>query len=152
ALETAAARVLRGRGESERAARHALDGLDADLSHELLLEVSPVLLREGRASALLKLLDDAPPAQGGTAAGLALARAGALAALRRWDEGERAYERVLEEARRAGSLERECRALLGLGKVLNLRGRHEQVLGMAERGLGAGGGLPLELRARLLQM
>ena len=152
ALETAAARVLRGRGESERAARHALDGLDAELSHELLLEVAPVLLREGRASALLKLLDDAPPAQGETAAVLALARADALAALGRWDEGERAYEHVLDEARRTGSLERECRALLGLGKVLNLRGRHEQVLGMAERGLGASSALSLELRVRLLQM
>ncbi len=151
-LETAAARVLRGRGETERAARHALDGRDGGLANELLREVAPSLLRQGRASVLLQMLDDAPAAAGEAAAVLALARADALAALGRWDEGERAYESVLDEARRSGSIERECRALLGLGKVLNLRGRHELVLGMAERGLGAASALPLELRARLLQM
>lgn len=152
ALETAAARVLRGRGESERAVRHALDGCDAGLANELLLELAPALLRQGRASLLLQMLDDARPATGEAAAVLALARADALAALGRWDEAERAYEQLLDEARSSGAGERECRALLGMGKVLNLRGRHELVLGMAERGLGSGGALTLELRARLLQM
>ncbi len=151
-LETAAARVLRGRGESERAVRHALDGDDAELANELLLEVAPSLLRQGRAGVLLHLLEDAPLASGERAAVLALARADALAALGRWDEGERAYEHVLDEARRVGSVEREARAMLGLGKVLNLRGRHEFVLGMAERGLAVAGKLPLEVRVRLLQM
>jgi DNA-binding SARP family transcriptional activator/Tfp pilus assembly protein PilF len=138
--------------------RHALAGSDGALAHELLLEVAPVLLRQGRAGLLLQFLDDAPAlappsdAAGDTSAVLALARADALAALGRWDEAERAYERVLEEARRTGAVERECRALLGLGKVLNLRGRHEHVLGMAERGLAASAALPLEIRARLLQM
>jgi len=152
ALETAAARALRGRGESERAVRHALAGSDAALSTELLIELAPVLLRQGRASVLLQLLDDAPETSGEAAAVLALARADALAALGHWDEGERAYERVLDEARRSAAVERECRALLGLGKLLNLRGRHEHVLGMAERGLAAAASLPLEVRARLLQM
>lgn len=152
AIETDAARVLRARGETERAARHALAGCDGELTNELLREVAPPLLRQGRATVLLQMLDDAPPATGETAAVLALARADALAALGRWDEAERAYESVLDEARRVASVERECRALLGLGKVLNLRGRHELVLGMAERGLGAGAALPLELRARLYQM
>ncbi len=152
ALETRAASVLRSRGESERAVRHALDGCDGALANDLLQELAPTLQRQGRASLLLQLLDDAPAAAGETAAVLALARADALGALGRWDEAERAYEHVLEEARRAGAGERACRALLGLGKVLNLRGRHELVLGMAERALGSGGTLPLELRARLLQM
>ena len=152
ALETAAARVLRGRGESERAVRHALDGCDDGLANELLQELAPALLRQGRASLLLQMIDDARPATGEAVAVIALARADALAALGRWDEAERAYEQLLDEARRAGAGERECRALLGMGKVLNLRGRHELVLGMAERGLGSGGALPLELRARLLQM
>ncbi len=152
AREAAAARALRERGETERAVRHAIGGDDPGLANELLAEIAPTLLRQGRAGVLLQMLDDAPPAQGERGAVLALARADALAALGRWDDAERAYERVLEEARGAGALERETRALLGLGKVLNLRGRHEAVLGMAERGLGAGGGLPLELRVRLLQM
>jgi len=152
ALETAAARALRARGEPERAVRHALAGSDAGLAHELMLELSPVLLRQGRASLMLQLLDDAPEAAGEPGAVLALARADALAALGRWDEAERAYERALEEARRTAAVERECRALLGLGKVLNLRGRHEHVLGMAERGLAASASLPLEIHARLLQM
>src|SRR5262249_49049460 len=46
----------------------------------------------------------------------------------------------------------ECRALLGLGKVLNLRGRHEQVLGMAGRGLALAPDLDLRIRARLHEM
>lgn len=152
ALEATAARVLRSRGEAERAVRHALDGAEPGLAIELLLELAPAMLRQGRASQLLRWLDDAPHAEAGPAAVLRLARADALAALGRWDEAERGYGEVLEESRRNGSLERECRALLGLGKVLNLRGQHEQVLGMAERGLGAIGDGPLELRARLLQM
>src|SRR5262249_47200344 len=152
ALETAAARALRGRGEAERAVRHALAGSDPGLTHELLLEVAPALLRQGRASLVLQLLDDAPPDSSETGAVLALARADALAALGRWDGAERASEKGLEEGGRTGHAERGCRALLGLGKVLNLRGRHEHVLGMAERGLAAAAGLPLEVRARLMQM
>jgi LuxR family maltose regulon positive regulatory protein len=151
-LETRAAGVLRRRGELERAVRHALDGREGGLANELLLELSPVLLRQGRAGRLQQLLDDAPAAEGETAGVLALARADALAALGRWDEAERTYERLVEEAHGTGSLERECRALLGLGKVLNLRGRHDRVLGMAERVLGSGDALPLELRVRSLQM
>jgi tetratricopeptide (TPR) repeat protein len=44
--------------------------------------------------------------------------------------------------------EGEARALLGLGKVWNLRGRHDEVLGIAERALAGGQGLPLEVRVR----
>ena len=151
-LEAHAANILRGRGEAERAVRHALDGDDTALASDLLLEVAPALLRQGRASLVLSMLEDAPAAVGAAADILLLVRADAFAALGRWDEAERAYEQVLEESRRSANVERECRALLGLGKVLNLRGRHELVLGMAERGLGAIGDEPIELRARLLQM
>src|SRR5439155_1201340 len=83
-LVPAAARVFRSRGESERAVRHALDGSDGALANDLLLELSPALLRQGRASLLLQMLDDAPAAAGETAAVLTLARADALAALGRW--------------------------------------------------------------------
>src|SRR5262249_56571640 len=105
-------------------------------------ELAPALLRQGRASLLVQMLDDAPAATGDAAPVLALARADALAALGRWDEAERAYEQILDDARRAGALERECRALLGLGKVLDLRGRHEHGLGRAERRLRSSAGLP----------
>jgi DNA-binding SARP family transcriptional activator len=83
---------------------------------------------------------------------LALAMADTLQTLGDWDEAEPRYHEVLELSRGAALREIECRALLGLGKVMNLRGRHEQVLGMAERGLAAAHRLPADLKARLMQM
>ena len=72
---------------------------------------------------------------------------------RRLGRGRAALPRGARAARRInGDREIECRALLGLGKMLNLRGKHEQVLGMAERGLALSGDLALDVRARLLQM
>ena len=88
----------------ERAVRHALAGSDPVLARtSCCSRLSPQLLRQGRAGLLLQLLDDASPAAGGPAAVLALARADALAALGRWDEGERGYEQVLEDARRTAA-------------------------------------------------
>src|SRR5207249_239947 len=88
-------------------------------------------------------------------ASLAVMQADTQQALGAWDEAEKLFEHVLERcravpgvaARRPGVnlREIECRALLGLGKVLNLRGRHEQVLGMAERGLALAHDLDLEI-------
>ena len=152
AREAAAADVLRGRGEPERALRHLLAAGDGDGAAALLRELAPRLLREGRASTLLAYFEAVPVAAIAGDAALLLARADAHAALGRWDEAERDYGIVLEDSRRGGGRAGECRALLGLGKVLNLRGRHEQVLGMSERGLALADRLPLELHARLLQM
>jgi len=150
ALEARTALALRQRGEGERALRHALDaGLD-DLAAELLRPLAPRFLREGRAAALLDLLADLPEALKDLP--LRLAGVDALSALARWDEAEPRYTELLEAARAAGDREIEARTLLGLGKVLNLRGRHEQVLGMSERGLARAAGLPLDVRVRLRQM
>jgi ATP/maltotriose-dependent transcriptional regulator MalT len=150
ALETAAARGLRGRGELERAVRHALAGSDPVLAHELLLELSPQLLRQG-ARASCCSCSTTRRRRGRTAAVLALARATRSPRSAAGTRASVVTNRCSKTpgARRRGS---ECRALLGLGKLLNLRGRHELVLGMAERGLAAAASLPLELRVRLLQM
>src|SRR5262249_15196203 len=55
-------------------------------------------------------------------------------------------------SRASGDREMECRAMVGLGKIYNLRGKHEQVLGMAERGLALATDLPLDVGVRLRQM
>ena len=143
--------ALRGRGEVERAVRHALDGRMGYSCTSCCSRWRPrCCARAARTRC---------SSSSTRAAGRRRARGGAGARSRRLARRARplgrsrgGYERVLDARAAPGSLERECRALLGLGKVLNLRGRHEQVLGMAERGLGAGGELPLELRARLLQI
>src|SRR5262249_41581966 len=69
-----------------------------------------------------------------------------------WTGAEPAYDEALAASRASGNRETECRALVGLGKIYNLRGRHEQVLGMAERGLALAADLPLEIGVKLLQM
>src|SRR5207245_6003151 len=117
------------------------------------------LLRQGRAAAVKGWLAELPAERVRADLELAVMRADAGQALGDWDEAERHYEDVLERCREGvagdgGANPRaiECRALVGLGKVMNLRGRHEQVLGMAERGLAAARDLELEPRVRLLQM
>jgi LuxR family maltose regulon positive regulatory protein len=152
ALEAATARVLAERGETERALRHALDaGLVAEAS-AWIKELAPSLLRQGRAAALATYVADAPAHAIEADPALRLARADAAQALGRWNEAEEDYEALIEIARAAGDRETECRALTGVGKVWNLRGKYEQVLGAAERGLAVSKGLPVELRARLLQV
>ncbi|MEO5988092.1 MAG: BTAD domain-containing putative transcriptional regulator [Candidatus Eisenbacteria bacterium] len=152
AREAQTARALRARGESERALRHALDACEAEDAAELLTALAPGMLAQGRGTSLLAFLQDLPTQVVANHIALASARADALASLGRWDEAELEYERALTRARELRDGVRECSALLGLGKVLNLRGRHEQVLGMAERGLAAEEGLTVAQRARLLQM
>ncbi len=152
ALQAETSRVLRHRGEPERALRHAIQsGINEDVV-ALVREIAPTLLREGRAAALLQYVADLPAALAMDDPELLLARADAHQAIGRWDDAARDYEHLLVTTRARGARELECRALLGLGKVLNLRGHHEQVLGMAERGLSSSHGLSLDVRVRLLQM
>jgi len=151
-LEADTARTLAGRGAPEQALRHFLLAGHADEAAALLGELSGPLLREGRASALLQYLGDLPARFTRDNLELAVTLADAQQAVGAWDEAETLYQDLLERCRRAGARRIECRALIGLGKVLNLRGRHEQVLGMAERGLAVAHDLGLELRVRLLQM
>jgi LuxR family maltose regulon positive regulatory protein len=152
AIEAETGVALAARGEPERALRHfLLAGRGADAAR-LIRELAVTLLKQGRASTLLQYINDLPPDEARADPALGLALADAQQALGAWDEAEHLYQGVLERSRQSGARELECGALLGLGKVLNLRGRFEQVLGMAERGLGMAGDLPLETRARLLQM
>lgn len=152
ALQAETSRALRHRGEPERALRHAiLSGNNEDVV-ALVREIAPMLLREGRAAALLQYVADLPASLVCDDPELLMARADAYQATGRWDDAARDYEHLLGTTRARGARELECRALLGLGKVLNLRGHHEQVLGMAERGLHSSRGLGIDVRVRLLQM
>ncbi|HEY2955289.1 MAG TPA: tetratricopeptide repeat protein [Candidatus Eisenbacteria bacterium] len=162
ALEGETADALAARGEAERALRHYLRAGRAEEAARILRELAPSLLRHGRAAALQGFLGELPPALLREDLALAVVQADAQQSLGAWDEAQALFEQVLERCRAlpgAGARrpavnlrEVECRALLGLGKVRNLRGSHEQVLGMAERGLGLAQDLDLETRARLLQM
>jgi len=162
ALEAEAAEALLERGESERALRHLLAARDAQRAARVARELAPLLLRQGRAPTLLAFLGDLPAALVQEDLELSLALADSHQAVGSWDQAESRYDALITRCRaRAGadaiegavpSRVLECRALLGLGKVLNLRGRHEQVLGMAERGLAMTPASEIELRARLLQM
>ncbi|HTK30736.1 MAG TPA: tetratricopeptide repeat protein [Candidatus Saccharimonadaceae bacterium] len=151
-LETACAEALEERGEHERALRHWLRAGHHHESVRLVRDLAPQLLREGRAAALLDFIGGLPAGPASNDLELALALADARQALGNWDDAEAQYQDVLERCRSQARRDVELRALLGLGKVLNLRGRHEQVLGMAERGLAMSARLPRDLRARLLQM
>ncbi|MGH7724169.1 MAG: tetratricopeptide repeat protein [Candidatus Eiseniibacteriota bacterium] len=151
-LEADTARALAARGENERALRHALSAGDVPLASRILRDQSPALLGQGRAATLLEFLGALPAEAIARDLELRLARADAHQALGHWNEAEEDYEAALAIARTGGKREAECHALIGLGKVLNPRGRHEQVLGMAERGLAVARGLSLATRARLLQM
>src|SRR5258705_3642221 len=151
-LEADSARALAERGEPERALRHFLLAGRAGEAAALIRDLAPSLLRQGRASTLLQYLGDLPTGAAREDLELSAALADAQQALGAWDEAEALYQELLERCRRSGACAIECRALIGLGKVLNLRGRYEQVLGMAVRGLAVAEGLGLDLRARLLQM
>jgi len=157
ALEARAGAALAERGDHESALGHYVAAGRHPEAAALLRAVAPALLRHGRASALRQFLGELPAAVVRQDLELSLALADAQQALGAWDEAETTYQDAIERGRLApppGGDPRlfECRALLGLGKVENLRGRHEQVLGMAERGLGMSDDLPIEIQARLLQM
>ena len=152
ALERDAARALIERGEPERALRHFLLAGCVEDASALIRDLAVPLMRQGRAAALLQYLGELPPEVVRADLELTSTLADAQQALGAWDEAEILYQRVLERCRQTGARAAECRALLGLGKVLNLRGRYEHVLGMAERGLAMSQDLGLETRARLLQM
>lgn len=152
ALEADSAAALAARGEPERALRHFLAaGRIADAAG-LLRDLGPPLLAQGRAAALLQYLDELPDERVRADAALAVTLAEARRALGKWDEAETIYQEVLERCRASADRAHECMALIGLGKVYNLRGRNEQVLGMAERGLAIAQDLGIDVRARLLQM
>jgi ATP/maltotriose-dependent transcriptional regulator MalT/DNA-binding SARP family transcriptional activator len=152
ALEADSAAALASRGEPERALRHYLAaGRDPDAA-VLLRDLAPRMLQQGRAAALLQYLGDLPAEVLHADATLSVALADARQVLGQWDEAETLYQSVLERCREAGDRLNECLALIGLGKVFNLRGRYEQVLGMAERGLALAQDLEIDVRARLHQM
>ena len=152
ALEADSAAALAARGEPERALRHFLAAGRIERATALLRDLAPRLLRQGRAASLLQYLGDLPETLLRGDPALALASADSRQALGQWDEAEALYQGVLERCRETGERAHECLALIGLGKVLNLRGRYEQVLGMAERGLAIARDGGVEQRARLLQM
>jgi len=161
ALEAETADALAARGESERALRHYLSAGRAEEGARFLRELAPSLLRHGRAAALQGFLSELPAPLLREDLTLAVMQADAQQALGALDEAQAQYEQVVERCRTlpgsatrrpvANLREIECRAMLGLAKVLNLRGRHEQVLGMAERGLALAHDLDVEIRARLLE-
>ena len=151
-IEADSAAALVARGEPERGLRHYLAAGRHGDAAALLRELGPRILSGGRAAPLLQYLNDLPGEAVRDDLALAVTLADARQALGHWDEAETLYQEVLERCRAAADRPRECLALIGLGKVLNLRGRYEQVLGMAERGLALAHDLPVELRARLMQM
>ncbi len=150
--EAAVAATLAARGEPERALRHWLRAGRAGEAAASLRELAPALLADGRAATVLEYLSELPAATVRDDVDLALTLADTRQTLGNWDEAEVLYVEVLERCRSRALRAAECRALIGLGKVLNLRGRHEQVLGMAERGLGMGMDVGPGTRARLYQM
>jgi len=151
ALEGDTARVLASRGEAERALRHFLLSDTPGEAAALARVIAPRLLLEGRAATLWQYLDDLPAGPLEDDLDLSLARAECRLALSEWDDAERLLVEHMKRADALGHRASACRALLGLCKVLNMRGRHEEVLGMAERGLAMAEGLDAELRIRLLQ-
>jgi LuxR family maltose regulon positive regulatory protein len=150
-IEADAALALRARGELELAMVHAVRARRTDLLVPLVRELAPVLLAQSRPAALLDAMqslpadafDDDPP--------LRIHRADASQALGRWDAAATDYQAVIDRAPAGVDRVTLGRALMGLARVLNRRGAHEQALGMVERGLGMARELPVELRVRLLQ-
>jgi ATP/maltotriose-dependent transcriptional regulator MalT/DNA-binding SARP family transcriptional activator len=150
-LEAETARALAGRGETERALRHWLiAGRNAEAA-ELLARLAPPLLRQGRAATLLQYLTDLPEALTRSDPTLLVTLADCREQLGQWDAAEPLYREALVRCAAEGLKSLECSALLGLSKVLNMRGQHDHVLAMAERGLAMSGGLDPEKRVRLLQ-
>jgi len=150
-LEAETARLLASRGESERALRHYLLAGCGDEAGRLAVALAGRMLREGRAAALLQYLLDLPDAIIRADPELLLALADARQQCGHWDEAERHYVEARARCDASGRRDLVCRALLGLSKVLNMRGRHEEVLGIAELGLGMAEDLDVDTRIRLLQ-
>ena len=160
-LEGEAGRALESRGDDELALRHYLAARRGADASRLLHAMAPQFLRAGRAATLAQHLADLPIEWRKNDPTLMVALADAQGALGDWNAAEPAYDQALAHARASGEREVECRALVGLGKIYNLRGKHEQVLGMAERGLALATDLPgqavptdlpIDVRVRLLQM
>ena len=151
-LDADTAAALEARGERERALKHYLLAGRPEHAARLAGELAPSLLRQGRAATLLQALTDLPADRVHTELPLLLALADAQRATGNWDEAYRLYQEALERARLTGPRESECHALAGLGRLLNMRGQHEQVLGITESGLARAEGVSLEIRARLLQI
>src|SRR5262249_26571235 len=151
-LEGEAGRALESRGDDELALRHYLAARRGADASRLLRAMAPQFLRSGRAATLAQHLSDLPIEWRQNDPTLTVALADAQGALGNWNAVEPAYDEALVQARASGEREVECRALVGLGKIYNLRGKHEQVLGMAERGLALATHLPLEIGVKLLQM
>lgn len=151
ALEADTARALAGRGETERALRHWLLAGQVAEAAALISRLAPQLLRQGRAATLLQYLSDLPPSAVQADPTLLVTLADCREQLGQWDDAERLHRQALERCAAEGLKSLECSALLGLTKVLNMRGQHDQVLAMAERGLAMSGGLDDEKRVRLLQ-
>jgi len=150
--EGEAGRGLEARGDDELALRHYLAAHRWADAARLLRSAAPRFLRSGRAATLTQHLGDLPAEWRKGDLTLTLALADAKGAVGDWNAAEPAYEAALAAARASGEREIECRTLVGLGKIFNLRGKHEQVLGMAERGLALAHDLPIEVGVRLLQM
>jgi LuxR family maltose regulon positive regulatory protein len=151
ALELRAARALHERGFEERALRHYLAAHAHEESRDLLVKLSGTLLREGRATTLLEHFEALPDDFIRADPSLLVSFADALQALGRWDEAHTHYAMALEHWGAAPPHVEECRAVLGLAKVLQMRGKHEDVLDMVDRCIARAEDVPLELKARLLQ-
>jgi ATP/maltotriose-dependent transcriptional regulator MalT/DNA-binding SARP family transcriptional activator len=151
-LEGDTAAALVERGEPERALHHFLLAGRALEAARLLRQLARPMLDQGRAAVLLGHLTDLPVEIVREDPELSLLLADAHQVLGHWDQAETLYAETLERCRARGARREECLALLGQGKVFNLRGRHEHVLGMAERGLAMASDLDADVRARLLQM
>jgi len=151
AIEARTAVALESRGERERALRHWLQAGRGPEAAERIGGLARSMLRQGRAATLLQYLDDLPRDVLHADPALVVMRADAHAALGQWDAAEPLHREALARAAAGGLKSVECAALLGLSKVLNMRGQHDLVLAMAERGLAMSAGLDEETRARLMQ-
>ena len=150
-LEADTARALAGRGETERALRHWLLAGRAPEAAALIDRLAPPLLRQGRAGTLLQYLTDLPAEMVRANPSLLVTLADCRLQLGQWDAAEQLYREALVRCAAEGLKSLECSALLGLSKVLNMRGQHDHVLAMAERGLAMSGGLDADKRVRLMQ-
>lgn len=149
--EAHVARVLEARGLDERAAAHFVAAEAWNDACRLLERISAPLLRQGRAASLLPMLQAVPPERVRANPALLVALADTELALGHWDDAHTHYAIALERSGGTPVHEEECRAVLGLARVLQMRGRHEDVIEAVDRCLERAGRLPAELEARLLQ-
>jgi len=143
--------ALRERGLDDRALAQYLAAGETETALEILGGLAAPLLRQGRAATLLTYFEALPLEAVRSRPALLVAMADAEQAVGRWDDAHAHYALALERCHQNPPTEEECRGVLGLAKVLQLRGRHDDVLEMVERFLDRSGPLPLELRVRLLQ-